>query len=81
MDAAEGNPLFVEEMLRMLEDDGRARARSDDRWRVAGDLSQVAVPATIQALLAARLDRLGPQERAVLGTASVIGKEFWWGAV
>jgi predicted ATPase/class 3 adenylate cyclase len=80
VDAAEGNPLFVEEMLRMLEDDGML-VRSDDRWRVVGDLAQVAVPATIQALLAARLDRLGPQERAVLGTASVIGKEFWWGAV
>ena len=80
VDAAEGNPLFVEEMLRMLEDDG-VLVRSDDRWRVVGDLARVAVPATIQALLAARLDRLGPQERAVLGTASVIGREFWWGAV
>ena len=80
VEAADGNPLFVEEMLRMLEDDG-VLVRSDDRWRVVGDLSQVAVPATIQALLAARLDRLGPQERAVLGTASVIGREFWWGAV
>jgi class 3 adenylate cyclase/tetratricopeptide (TPR) repeat protein len=80
VDAAEGNPLFVEEMLRMLEDDG-VLVRGQDRWSVVGDLSQVAVPATIQALLAARLDRLGPQERAVLGTASVIGKEFWWGAV
>jgi class 3 adenylate cyclase/tetratricopeptide (TPR) repeat protein len=80
VDAAEGNPLFVEEMLRMLEDDG-VLVRDGDRWRVVGDLAQVAVPATIQALLAARLDRLAPQERAVLGTASVIGKEFWWGAV
>ena len=80
VDAAEGNPLFVEEMLRMLEDDGLLRRR-DDGWRVEGDLSRVAVPATIQALLAARLDRLGPDEQAVLGTAAVIGKEFWWGAV
>ena len=56
-------------------------AASDDGWRVDGDLSRVAVPATIQALLAARLDRLGPDEQAVLGTAAVIGKEFWWGAV
>ncbi|MEO8476525.1 MAG: adenylate/guanylate cyclase domain-containing protein [Actinomycetota bacterium] len=78
--AAEGNPLFVEEMLRMLEDDGLL-ARDDEGWRVAGDLSSVAVPATIQALLSARLDRLDPHERAVLGTAAVIGKEFWWGAV
>ncbi|MGZ5294182.1 MAG: AAA family ATPase [Actinomycetota bacterium] len=80
VEAAEGNPLFVEEMLRMLEDDGVLR-RDDGGWRVAGDLSGVAVPATIQALLSARLDRLGPDEQAVLGTAAVIGKEFWWGAV
>jgi class 3 adenylate cyclase/tetratricopeptide (TPR) repeat protein len=80
VDAAEGNPLFVEEMLRMLEDDGLL-SKDGDVWRVVGDLSQVAVPATIQALLAARLDRLDPQERVILGAASVIGKEFWWGAV
>jgi class 3 adenylate cyclase/tetratricopeptide (TPR) repeat protein len=80
VEAAEGNPLFVEEMLRMLEDDGLLR-RDGGGWRVEGDLSRVAVPATIQALLAARLDRLGPDEQAVLGTAAVIGKEFWWGAV
>ena len=80
VEAAEGNPLFVEEMLLMLEDDGLLR-RAGDRWQVTGDLSQVAVPPTIQALLAARLDRLGMPERAVLGAASVIGKDFWWGAV
>ena len=80
VEAAEGNPLFLEEMLRMLEDDGLL-SKEQGVWKVVGDLSQVAVPATIQALLAARLDRLGPQERVVLGAASVIGKEFWWGAV
>jgi predicted ATPase/class 3 adenylate cyclase len=80
VEAAEGNPLFLEEMLRMLEDDGLL-SNDGGVWRVVGDLSRVAVPATIQALLAARLDRLGPQERVVLGAASVIGKEFWWGAV
>jgi class 3 adenylate cyclase/tetratricopeptide (TPR) repeat protein len=80
VDAAEGNPLFVEEMLRMLEDQGFLRYE-DDRWRVVGDLSRISVPATIQALLAARLDRLTPEEKAVLGCAAVIGKVFWWGAV
>jgi class 3 adenylate cyclase/tetratricopeptide (TPR) repeat protein len=80
VEAAGGNPLFVEEMLGMLEDEG-AIVRSDGGWRVQGDLARVAVPPTIQALLGARIDRLAPEERAVLGTASVIGKAFWWGAV
>ena len=80
VDAAEGNPLFVEEMLRMLEDDGLL-TRVDGHWTVAGDLSRVAVPVTIQAVLAARLDRLSSEEKVVLGSASVTGKEFWWGAV
>jgi class 3 adenylate cyclase/tetratricopeptide (TPR) repeat protein len=78
--AGEGNPLFVEELLRMLEDDGLLRQDGED-WAVAGDLSAVKVPPTIQALLSARLDRLDPEERAVIGSAAIVGKEFWWGAV
>ena len=66
--AAEGNPLYVEQMLAMLTEDGGA----------SGD---VAIPPTIHALLAARLDRLEPEERAVIERASVIGKEFWRGAI
>jgi class 3 adenylate cyclase/tetratricopeptide (TPR) repeat protein len=63
--SAEGNPLFVEQMLAML-DDG------------AGELD---VPATIQALLAARLDQLGAEERSALDCAAIVGEEFWSGAV
>ena len=51
--AAEGNPLFIEEMLRMLVDDGLI-ARDDGRWRPTASLSELAVPPTIHALLAAR---------------------------
>src|SRR5262249_22759178 len=58
--AADGNPLFVEEMLAILPEDSAAAT----------------VPPTIQALLAARLDRLGDDERAVAGAASVVGQEF-----
>ena len=77
---AEGNPLFVEEMLRMLVDDGLLR-RNDDGWAVEGDLAAVTIPPTIQALLTARLDRLDDQERVVIERASVVGRVFWWGAV
>ncbi len=80
MEAAEGNPLFVEEMLRMLIDDGTLR-RDDGRWVPTVDLSEVAMPGTIQALIAARLDRLDDDERAVIQRAAVVGKVFYWGAV
>jgi class 3 adenylate cyclase/tetratricopeptide (TPR) repeat protein len=78
--AAEGNPLFVEEILRMLVDDGVLR-RDDGRWVAEGDLSSMAIPPTINALLAARLERLSLEERAVIQRAAVVGKVFWWGAV
>jgi class 3 adenylate cyclase/tetratricopeptide (TPR) repeat protein len=79
-EASEGNPLFVEETLSMLIDDGVLR-QVDGRWEVSGEMSKVAVPATIQALLAARLDRLGPEERAAIERAAVEGKVFHRGAV
>jgi class 3 adenylate cyclase/tetratricopeptide (TPR) repeat protein len=79
-DVAEGNPLFVEEMVRMLVDDGRLQ-RSNGSWAVAGDISAETIPPTIHALLTSRLDRLEREERAVIERASVIGRQFWWGAV
>jgi class 3 adenylate cyclase/tetratricopeptide (TPR) repeat protein len=78
--AAEGNPLFVEELLAMLIDDGALRAEGG-RWVASTDLSSLAVPPTIQALLAARLDRLTLQERALLERASVAGRIFSRAAV
>jgi class 3 adenylate cyclase/tetratricopeptide (TPR) repeat protein len=80
VDAAEGNPLFVEQTLSMLIDDGLLR-QEDGHWLPAADLSQVAVPPSIQALMAARLDRLGGEERAVVERASVVGRIFYRGAV
>jgi hypothetical protein len=65
-DAAEGNPLFVEEMIRLLRD--------------APD-GEVSVPPTIQALLTARLDQLDPAERTVLQCGAVEGRVFHHGAV
>jgi predicted ATPase/class 3 adenylate cyclase len=80
VDAAEGNPLFVEEMLSMLIDDGLLR-RDDGHWIATGDLGAITVPPSIQALLAARLDRLEREERAVVERASVVGRVFYRGAV
>jgi predicted ATPase/class 3 adenylate cyclase len=80
VNVAEGNPLFAEEMLRMLVDDGRLR-HDKGSWASTWDSSTVAIPATIHALLTARLDRLDQEERAVIERASVVGRQFWWGAV
>jgi predicted ATPase/class 3 adenylate cyclase len=80
VNVAEGNPLFAEEMLRMLVDDGRLR-HDKGSWASTWDSSTVAIPPTIHALLTARLDRLDQEERAVIERASVVGRQFWWGAV
>jgi len=68
-EVAQGNPLYVEQLVAMLTEEARAAAEL------------VALPPTIQALLAARLDRLDPFERQVLERAAVVGKEFWPSAV
>jgi tetratricopeptide (TPR) repeat protein len=75
VEAAVGNPLFVEQMLSMMVDEGVLRLEGD-RWSATSSLEEVAVPPTIQALLAARLDLLGPEERAVIEAAAVAGLVF-----
>jgi len=79
-EAAGGNPLFVEQMLSMLIDDGMLE-RQDGEWIPMGDLSSVTVPPSVAALLAARLERLTDDERRTIEGAAVIGKEFYAGAV
>jgi class 3 adenylate cyclase len=78
--AAEGNPLFLEELLAALVEEGRLR-REDGRWVAAADLTAVGIPPSIQALLTARLDRLDDADRAVLERASVVGQVFELSAV
>ena len=73
--AAEGNPLFVEQMLAMLVDDG-SLVHEEGRWTAARDVSEVPVPPTIRALLAARLDQLDVTERRTIECAAVAGKVF-----
>ena len=61
----------------VVRDDG---GREDAGWRPVGDLSSIAVPPSVAALLAARLERLSDDERRAIGSASVIGKIFYLGA-
>ena len=75
VEVAGGNPLFVEETLSMLIDDGLL-TQAGDRWVATDDLTTVSIPPTISALLSARLDRLTPQERTVIERATVVGREF-----
>jgi class 3 adenylate cyclase len=72
---AEGNPLFVEEVVAMLIDDGVLSLAVADRSS-ADEPTAIAVPPTIHALIAARLDRLDASERTVIEAASIEGKEF-----
>src|SRR5436190_2123320 len=76
LDAAEGNPLFVEEIVSRLIEAGTV-ARDDGHWRSTGGLARLSIPDTIQGLLGARIDALPDAERRVLREASVIGRIFW----
>src|SRR4051794_7482846 len=75
VETADGNPLFVRQLLSMLVADGHLR-RAGDRWLATTDIAELELPPTIQALLDARLDRLPPAARAVIGPASVIGRRL-----
>jgi len=72
---SDGNPLFCEEFLRMLIEDGRV-VYEGRRWRATPSAATVIVPETIVALLAASIDRLGPEEKRALQLASIIGERF-----
>ena len=72
---AEGNPLYVEEFLRMLMESGRIQKR-DGRWVADASITTVEVPPTLQGLIAARLDRVTPEVKALLQRASLAGRLF-----
>src|SRR3954468_16406817 len=74
VEAADGNPLFVEQLLSMMIDEGLLLL-DEGVWRT-GELKPGWVPPTIQALLTARLDQLDREQRAVIDPASVIGHYF-----
>ena len=77
---SEGNPLFVGELVRMLVQEG-ALTKEGDRWIPGVALATLEMPPTIHALLAARIERLRPEERSVLERAAVVGRQFSRSAV
>jgi len=72
---AEGNPFFVEEVIRMLIDRG-AIVREGDRWVATENVAGMEIPDTIHGLLLARIDRLPQDSKRTLRVASVIGRQF-----
>jgi predicted ATPase/class 3 adenylate cyclase len=74
---AEGNPFYLEELVKMLVEEG-VIVKSEPTWRVlSGRLPELHVPPTLTGVVQARLDRLPDDERVVLQQASVVGKVFW----
>jgi predicted ATPase len=77
LEKAEGNPFFVEEVIRMLIDRGGiVRHPEAGRWIVSGDVQRIEIPDTLQGVLAARIDRLPDDVKRVLQVAAVIGRRF-----
>jgi adenylate cyclase len=73
--AAAGNPFYAEEIVRDLGDRG-VLSGNRGGYRSSGDVDQITVPATVQAVLAARIDRLPAESKSILNAAAVIGTRF-----
>jgi class 3 adenylate cyclase/tetratricopeptide (TPR) repeat protein len=76
---AAGNPLYAEEFVRMLID-RELLVQDDGEWRPA-EVGEFPVPDSVLGIIAARLDALPPEDKAMMQDAAVIGKTFWPGAV
>ncbi|HEV8278463.1 MAG TPA: AAA family ATPase [Streptosporangiaceae bacterium] len=83
VDAAGGNPLFVEQMVAMLVDEGHGDFRDGVATWIGGPPASIrwTMPPSVSALLAARIDRLNGDERAIVGCAAVIGTVFYAEAI
>jgi hypothetical protein len=80
LERAEGNPFFLEEILRQLIDEGRI-VHDRGRWRAAPTAADVHIPDTVQSVLAARIDLLPAMPKKVLQHAAVVGRVFWTGSL
>ena len=74
-EASAGNPFFVEEIVRDLVGRGVLTGTRGD-YQLVGELASIAVPNTVQSVIAARIDRLTPDEKSTLNAAAVIGSSF-----
>ena len=74
IEKTEGNPFFMEEIVQALFEQGALRRNGT--VKLAKSLSTIQIPSTVQAVLASRIDRLPPEQKDLLQTLAVIGKEF-----
>lgn len=75
---AQGNPFFVEELVRSLIEDGSlSREGETGGWQVTRAVADVRVPTTVQGVLAERLDRLPPEDKRLAQHAAIVGRTFW----
>ncbi|MFQ5984604.1 MAG: adenylate/guanylate cyclase domain-containing protein [Alphaproteobacteria bacterium] len=74
LERAEGNPLFLEESVRRLVEVGTLVGERG-AYTLSREIGEIEVPASVQAIIAARIDRLGPREKGLLQTAAVIGHD------
>lgn len=82
LNKAEGNPFFLEEILRALIDLGAIRREAiGGRWRATAQIEGLAVPDNVQRVILARLDRLDEEAKIVLRVAAVIGRSFLYGVL
>ncbi|MFN2198777.1 MAG: ATP-binding protein [Anaerolineales bacterium] len=81
VDTSEGNPFYLEELVKMLIAD-QVIVKAEPHWIVQADrLTAVRIPPTLTGVIQARLDGLSPAERLTLQQASVVGQVFWDGAI
>jgi class 3 adenylate cyclase/tetratricopeptide (TPR) repeat protein len=77
---AEGNPFFLEEIIRRLIDGG-VLTHDGSHWRATSSVDDLEIPDTVQGVLAARIDLLDASDKRILQAASVVGRVFWTGPV
>ena len=80
LERAEGNPFYIEEIVRRLIDEG-AVVRTGDRWLATDTVGTIEIPDTVQGVLAARIDLLDPEDKRVVQAAAVVGRAFWPGPI
>jgi class 3 adenylate cyclase/predicted ATPase len=76
LNRAGGNPLFLEELIRSLIEEGVIQPAEDGRWQITRSVTEMDIPNTLQGVLTARIDRLEESVKRVLQVAAVIGRVF-----